>query len=138
MTRAKWMTAVLLAGMFLSGGICGAAVMRLVVDREATEMMRASPAEARRNLRLRAMARQLGLSAEQKAKSREILRKYREKCAPLERDVAEQRRECEQQARDEMLDVLTPAQRRKYERIMQNRGQQGGRRQRQQYRGGRP
>lgn len=134
MTRARWLTLGMLAGMFALGGICGAGVMRAVDDREMTELMDAPPAEARRNFRLRAMARQLGLSPQQRVQAREILKKYRDECVPPDHEARERLQQCQQQAEQEIRQLLGPGQQRKLDRIKQNRG----RRYRHRFRGGRP
>lgn len=136
MTRAKVKSMGLLAAMFLLGGISGAGVMRVVHDREMAEIMQESPEEARMRFRMRAMARQLRLSPEQRRKGLEIFEKYREECGAVQEQVREQQAECRRQAREEMLRILTPEQRREHERITERR--RGGQQRRRRYRGGRP
>ena len=134
MTRARWKSIGLLAGMFLLGGVTGAGVMRVVNDREMTEIMQESPEEARVKFRMKAMARQLRLTPDQKRKGLEIFEKYRDKCGPTDREVRQRQAECRRQAQDEIVQILTPEQRLKHERITERRKQ----RQRQRRRRGRP
>ncbi|MBW2524619.1 MAG: hypothetical protein JRI23_10610 [Deltaproteobacteria bacterium] len=135
MNRARWKSIGLLAGMFLLGGVTGASVMRIVNDREMTEIMQEDPDETRLRLRMRAMARQLRLSPEQRRQGLEIFEKYRDQCGSVDRDVQRKQAACRQQARDEMLQILTPDQRRKHQRILERRQRK---QQRRRHRGGRP
>jgi hypothetical protein len=138
MTRARWKSIGLLAGMFLLGGVSGAAVMRVVDDREMAEIMQVSPDEARVRFRMKAMARQLRLSPEQKRKGLEIFEKYRDKCGPSDREARQRKAECRRQAQDEIVQILTPEQRLKHERIAERRKKRKLQRKLQRKRRGRP
>ena len=132
MTRGRWKSIGLLAGMFVLGGVCGAGAMRAFSDREMTEIMQESPDAARAKFRMRAMARQLDLSPQQRAQGMEIFEKYRNECDAADRKVRAKQAECRRQARDEMLEILTPEQRAKHERVTKRRQK------RKRNRGGRP
>lgn len=136
MTRARLKTIGLLVGMFALGGVSGAGVMRVVDNRQMTQLMQQSPAEARRTFRLKAMARRLGLSPEQRRAIEGILREQREQCGPLEEKIREQRAECRRKAEQEAMEVLTPEQREHYQEIL--RRQQNKKKRQQRRRRGRP
>lgn len=121
MNRAKLKSIGLLVGVFLLGGVTGAGVMRAVVDREMTEIMQEPPEEARMRFRLRAMARQLDLTPEQRRKGLEIFDKYRQECGAVNRELQQEQAACRQRARDEMLQILTPEQRLEHQRITERR-----------------
>jgi Spy/CpxP family protein refolding chaperone len=121
MTRPTLKTIGLLAGMFLLGGVTGAAVMHAVDNRELAVMLDAPPGEAQQQLRLRALARKLRLNDEQRQRIAEILRAEREHCAPPRERVDEQLRECRERTRAAVDEVLTPRQRQKLDEIIERR-----------------
>lgn len=122
MNRAKLKLGGVLLGMFVLGGICGGAAMRVVKDREMSALLDAPPPEAAQRLRLRALARQLGLSEEQKARIGAILRDEREACAPAQ--LREQAlRECRAKTRSAVDEVLTVRQRERLDQILARRAQ---------------
>ncbi|MBI4701812.1 MAG: hypothetical protein HY744_11755 [Deltaproteobacteria bacterium] len=115
MNRARLKATIVLAGMFLLGGVTGAGAMRAFDDRELGAIMGGTPAEARRLFQLRALGRKLGLSPEQRARAAEILRQKRGECAGLDQQIWQRRARCRQQALDAIAELLTPEQRRRLE-----------------------
>ena len=118
MMRKSYKAIALLACMFVLGGIAGAAGMRAVDNREMGALLDASPAEANLRLKLRALARQLGLSDEQKSRIAQILQEQREECGAMGRQIEEQRAQCRQKARAAVEDVLSAEQRDRLDRIL--------------------
>jgi hypothetical protein len=143
MTRARLKAIGLLVAVFVLGGVCGAGAMRSVDNHQLSQLMEQSPAEARRLFRLKAMARRLGLSSEQKQKIAAIVREFRDDCSPTEEEIWQERTECRQQAEEQALQVLTPEQRQRYQEITRrqrerSQRQEQRRERRRQRRRGRP
>ena len=125
MTGDKWRTLGLLAGIFVLGGITGAAAMRVHVNRDVGALLEMNPAEAQQKLKLRALARRLGLSNEQKAKIGQILRAQRDECKSVEQRTQEELTQCREKALPAAAEILSPEQRVKLDQILRRQGRRG-------------
>ncbi len=127
MVKGKRIRAIgLLLGVFLLGGIAGAATTHVVAHRGMRGMMSRKGFEHRR---VRALARRLDLSREQTAKVREILNRRGEERRKL---MDEMREECgepmvehRKKTDDEIRALLTDEQKPKFEKLLERRGRRG-------------
>jgi Spy/CpxP family protein refolding chaperone len=114
----KLRAGLLLAGMFVLGGVAGASVHRFMFARRMHAMMQLPPEEARVQMRVRAMRRHLDLSHDQAQKIEAILRD-----AEKEHDTAEGPCRANLDAMHDRIhkrvsEVLTPEQREKADKVM--------------------
>jgi len=122
-SKAKLKTIGVLVAVFLLGGVSGGAAMRAYMNRDLSADIAGEPADARRRLRLRAMARRLDLSPAQRAEIEQILERRLPERQQIQQSVRPDLQTWQREVKEEIAAVLTPEQRAKYERYEQQRQQ---------------
>jgi len=133
--KRKVVAAAMMAGLFLLGGVTGAAAMRTYQQRQLKDQLEKGPGPARARMRLRAMRRFLDLTAEQESQLQTIVdeaetkhRELFEECGPGLKELRE-----DTEAKIEAL--LTEEQRATYKKLIERRHERRGRKRRRGHRG---
>lgn len=119
MTRARWQVVLVLALVFLAGGVTGAVVSRAVVQRAVARLLDAPPEQARARAILFRLSRELDLSGEQRAELRAVLERHRGELAAIRRTVAPQLEAARRRQWAEMREVLDERQRPAFDRTVE-------------------
>lgn len=113
--RRLWLTALLMAILFLSGAVCGGGVTAILLVRQARQRIQ-NPQE-RPQVGARWMARQLDLTPQQVEQVREILQRQAQDLQRMRQEMMPQVRERLRETEDEVAAVLTPEQEQEWRRI---------------------
>ena len=120
--KSKVWALALLAGVFLLGGVTGAAVDRMWIGASATSAARerGDSDNDRRRGYIEWLSGELGLTEEQRAEVEVIVERHRGQLSALWREMRPSFEELKSQLRDEIREVLTEEQLKAYEALIQD------------------
>lgn len=118
MSRARWQVVLVLALVFLAGGVTGAVVSRAVAQRAVARLLDGPPEQARASAILFRLDRDLDLTREQRADLRAVLARHRGELAAIRRTVAPQLEAARRRQWAEMREVLEERQRPGFDRVV--------------------
>lgn len=119
MTRARWQVVLVLALVFLAGGVTGAVVSRAMVQRAVVRLLDAPPEQARARAILFRLDRELDLSREQHAELRAVLSRHRGELTAIRRTVYPELEAARRRQWAEMREALTEQQRPAFDRMVE-------------------
>jgi hypothetical protein len=109
--------ALMLAGMFLLGGVAGVAVGRLSALHDLRRMVEGPPAEARVNFRVEVMRRHLDLSPDQVVRVRAVMEQIDAEREKLMAACSPGMEELRQRADAQLREILNEEQRRRFDEM---------------------
>ncbi len=138
-TKTKVIAVTVMIGLFLLGGVTGAAVTRTYQQRQFQAQLREGPGPARSKMRLRAMRRFLELTDAQATEVEAILTEAETKHGELFEKCGPELKALRADTEAKIDAVLTEEQRAAYEKLLERRRHgRKGRRGRRGHRGGPP
>jgi len=139
-TKTKIIAVAVMFGLFLLGGVTGAAAMRAYHQQQFRAQLRQGPGPARAKMRLRAMRRFLELTDDQTGQIETILDEAETKHRALFEQCGPELKKLRTDTEAKIEAVLTEEQRADYEKLLERRrkGRRGHRGRRRGPRDGRP
>ncbi|ACG71831.1 conserved hypothetical protein [Anaeromyxobacter sp. K] len=119
MTRARWQVVLVLALVFLAGGVTGAVTSRVLVQRAVARLLDAPPEQVRARAILFRLNRELDLTREQRAALRAVIERHQAELAAVRRTVAPQLEAARRKQWAEMRALLDERQRPGFDRTVE-------------------
>ncbi|MFY3742973.1 hypothetical protein ACOQFB_03630 [Anaeromyxobacter sp. Red801] len=119
MTRARWQVVLVLALVFVAGGVTGAVLSRAVVQRAVARLLEGPPEQVRTRAILFRLSRELDLSREQRDALRAVLERHQGELAAIRRTVYPQLEAARRRQWAEMRGVLDERQRPAFDRTVE-------------------